>query len=62
MGSHTKSRKHGTDGLHASDAAFLKEHGYSRVPQIVQWMATLRCDLSCPHCLADSGEFFGDIG
>jgi len=31
-------------------------HGlhWTRVPQLVQWMATLRCPLSCPHCLAAS--------
>jgi AdoMet-dependent heme synthase len=26
--------------------------GCSPVPVLVQWMATLRCPLSCPHCLA----------
>jgi len=36
------------------DAGFLYEHGYTRAPQIVQWIATARCPLSCPHCLTDS--------
>lgn len=34
--------------------AFFAEHGCTRVPTLVQWMATLRCRLSCPHCLAAS--------
>ena len=34
--------------------AFFAAHGYTRVPTLVQWMATLRCRLSCPHCLAAS--------
>jgi len=55
MGSHARTRRHGTTGLQAGDALFLKANGYSRVPQIVQWMATLRCGMSCPHCLSDSG-------
>jgi radical SAM protein with 4Fe4S-binding SPASM domain len=28
------------------------EQGFLRVPTLVQWMATLRCPLSCPHCLS----------
>jgi radical SAM protein with 4Fe4S-binding SPASM domain len=35
---------------------FFVEHGYLRVPSLVQWMATLRCGLSCAHCLAVSRE------
>ncbi len=58
MGSHTRTRRHGPGGMQARDAAFLKENGYSRVPQIVQWLVTLRCPLSCPHCLA-GGESEG---
>lgn len=30
---------------------FFKENGYTRSPVLVQWMATQRCSLSCPHCL-----------
>jgi radical SAM protein with 4Fe4S-binding SPASM domain len=35
--------------------AFFAAHGHARTPQLVQWLATLRCPLSCPHCLA-AGE------
>jgi radical SAM protein with 4Fe4S-binding SPASM domain len=35
---------------------FFAEHGYLEVPSLVQWMATLRCGLSCAHCLAVSRE------
>ncbi|MBN1508830.1 MAG: radical SAM protein [Sedimentisphaerales bacterium] len=35
---------------------FFAEHGYLEVPSLVQWMATLRCGLSCEHCLAVSHE------
>jgi radical SAM protein with 4Fe4S-binding SPASM domain len=35
---------------------YFAEHGYLRVPSLVQWMATLRCGLSCEHCLAVSRE------
>jgi radical SAM protein with 4Fe4S-binding SPASM domain len=31
---------------------FFRRHGYTPVPRLVQWMATLRCPLRCPHCLA----------
>ncbi len=36
----------------ASSDPFFAEHGYTQAPTLVQWMATLRCELSCPHCLA----------
>lgn len=44
---------HSSTGCHriAHGGRFFAEHGYLRVPSLVQWMATLRCDLSCPHCL-----------
>jgi len=35
---------------------FFAKHGYLEVPSLVQWMATLRCGLSCEHCLAVSQE------
>ena len=35
---------------------FFAQHGYTRVPQLVQWMATLHCGLSCEHCLAAGDE------
>lgn len=30
-------------------------------PRLVQWMATLRCSLSCPHCLAAGGGKMADM-
>jgi radical SAM protein with 4Fe4S-binding SPASM domain len=50
MATHSSSG-HGGRALAESDA-FLAEYGYLRRPDFVQWMATLRCELSCPHCLA----------
>ncbi len=39
----------------ASDSSgFFSLNGYSKAPVLVQWMATLKCDLNCPHCLSDS--------
>jgi len=35
---------------------------YLPIPRVVQWMATLRCGLHCPHCLAFAdGEEFADM-
>ncbi|MHC4916386.1 MAG: radical SAM protein [Planctomycetota bacterium] len=34
------------------ESDFFAARGHVPVPQFVQWMATLRCGLSCPHCLA----------
>jgi len=52
MGSFSKTGRHG-QGLRAerSKSEFI-ERGWTAVPQLVQWMATLRCRLHCPHCLA----------
>ncbi len=33
---------------------FFSRNGYSKVPVLVQWMATLKCNLSCRHCLSVS--------
>ncbi len=50
MGSFSRS---GPDG--ASDGSgFFSRNGYSEVPVLVQWMATLKCNLSCRHCLSVS--------
>ena len=35
---------------------FFSRNGYSKVPVLVQWMATLKCDLSCRHCLSVSQD------
>ncbi|MFW6107592.1 MAG: radical SAM protein [bacterium] len=52
MGSHTKTQRHGRLRDGAREDAFFREHGYTRAPALVQWMATLRCPLECEHCLA----------
>jgi len=51
MGSHTLTARHGQLLAAAGDDSFFAKHGYMRVPAVVQWMATLRCDLSCPQRL-----------
>ncbi len=35
-------------------SGFFTRNGYSRIPVLVQWLATLKCDLSCQHCLSVS--------
>lgn len=51
MGGFTATMRHGgLGGL--DDARHFEEHGWTRVPLLVQWMATARCPLRCPHCLA----------
>ena len=56
MGSHTRTQKHGRSPRRSLHDSFFAERGYTQVPMLVQWMATLRCPLSCPHCLAVSQE------
>ena len=56
MASHSKTSRHGTPRPVGADGSFLPEHGWSRVPELVQWMVTLRCPLLCPHCLAAAVE------
>lgn len=51
MSTHSQMNCHRVE--HADD--FFVQQGYTRVPQLVQWMATLRCGLKCEHCLA-AGE------
>ncbi len=43
------------------DLDFFRENGYTPVPQFIQWMATLRCELACPHCLAADGSGAPDM-
>lgn len=52
MGSHTRTQKHGRSLQRSAADSFFAEHGYTRAPLLVQWMATLRCPLTCAHCLA----------
>ncbi len=51
MGSATRQQRHCPASTPAADAHYAA-HGFTRAPLVVQWMATLRCPLSCPHCLA----------
>ncbi len=44
MGSHTVTRRH----------APRPTGWYAEVPALVQWLVTLRCPYTCPHCLAPS--------
>ena len=49
---------HSQVGCHriSHESEFFAKHGYLEGPGLVQWMATLRCGLSCEHCLAVSHE------
>ena len=61
MGSHTRLQRHCPDSSPTADS-FFAARGYTRAPLVVQWMATLRCPLDCPHCLAaGSGRGLGDM-
>lgn len=61
MGSHTRLQRHCPDSSPAADS-FFAAHGYTSAPLVVQWMATLRCPLDCPHCLAaGAGAGFRDM-
>lgn len=59
MGSHSRTRRHGRTP--AQDEALFDTRGHTRVPQLVQWMVTLRCPMACPHCLA-AGECSRELG
>jgi radical SAM protein with 4Fe4S-binding SPASM domain len=52
MGSFTVTRRHGRERAAGQDARHFEERGWTRAPLLVQWMATARCPLRCPHCLA----------
>lgn len=47
MATHTLTGRHG-----AVNDAYYHRHGHTQAPLLVQWMATLRCRLTCPHCMA----------
>ncbi|MCY2929438.1 MAG: radical SAM protein, partial [Planctomycetota bacterium] len=55
MGSHSKISRHRVAFDDEAQEDFYAAHGHTRAPLLVQWMATLRCPLSCAHCLA-AGE------
>ena len=40
----------------AAEARFFQANGFLPRPRLVQWLATLRCGLTCPHCLAASDD------
>ena len=52
MGTHASTLRHGKTQDNLKGDTFFEEHGWTRVPRLVQWMATLRCPLACQHCLA----------
>ncbi len=52
MSTHSQSSCHSI----RIDSDFFALHGYMQVPHLVQWMATLKCELSCEHCLTVSNE------
>ncbi len=53
MGTHCRVGSHRADSF---DAGFFGRYGHTRVPALVQWMATLDCRLSCSHCLSAPHE------
>ncbi|MFP4355479.1 MAG: radical SAM protein [Phycisphaerae bacterium] len=55
MGSCSKTGMH-----HQAGSAHYRAHGFTQAPLVVQWMATLRCELACPHCLAAGEDGPGD--
>ena len=52
MGSLSSPIRTASPAQREQDAAFFNEHHYLPRPRLVQWFATLRCHLTCPHCLA----------
>ena len=56
MGAFAETRHHGRIPDDIRDDAFFREYGWTRIPHLVQWMATLRCPLTCPHCLATPAD------
>ena len=61
MATHSQTRQHGPPRTEGDRDGFFVEHGWTRVPRLVQWMTTLRCPLSCEHCLA-AGDDTEDMG
>ena len=52
---------HGRAGA-AGDGAMPPPGEWLSAPRLVQWMVTLRCPLSCPHCLtADPNGRGGEL-
>ncbi len=60
MGNISRTGSHRVD---VSSGDFFRQHGYTPVPSLVQWFATLRCSMSCAHCLAATElSGFDDMG
>jgi MoaA/NifB/PqqE/SkfB family radical SAM enzyme len=51
MGSYANTFRHGRSGDLSAFDSFILRNGRTRVPMLVQWMATQDCPLSCQHCL-----------
>ena len=49
MGTHCRTGSH---EVRVPDTVFFRENGFSKDPVLVQWMATLKCSLTCDHCLS----------
>ena len=60
MATHSKTQRHGRLMPRAEAEAFFDAHGFTPAPELVQWMTTLRCPLSCEHCLAAAEGTVGD--
>ncbi|MCE5279115.1 MAG: SPASM domain-containing protein [Planctomycetaceae bacterium] len=61
MGTHSRSSRHHLAPRDPDERRFFDEHGYTPAPRLVQWMATLRCPLSCGHCLAAGDHTMSDM-
>lgn len=57
MGSYSGLGEKGAPGVNLYAEPFFQENGFTRVPVLVQWMATLRCSFSCVHCLCGDTKF-----
>ena len=56
MGSFTGHGRCGGYTTNSIDHAFYLEHGWARIPTVIQLMVTTGCPMTCPHCLADDGS------
>lgn len=54
MGSYSRVARHCVDSRLARrlKKGDVHRRAWTDAPLLVQWMATLRCELACPHCLA----------
>jgi radical SAM protein with 4Fe4S-binding SPASM domain len=52
MATHSRTQRHGRARQAGQTDPFFAKHGWTQAPRLVQWMTTLRCPLSCEHCLA----------